>query len=102
MIIKSYKLMLNFYGIQLEDEHTGMVKRDSCNWKERYIFLNDSFHNYLRITRILNCLELTGLGHFKIHLIKHFINEIFLNGFIKNAKTSLIEFWIPTLRKNSE
>jgi c-di-AMP phosphodiesterase-like protein len=102
LIIKSYELMLNFYGMKLKNQETGEIQRDENLWKQRYEFLDDSFHNYLRITRILNCLELVGLGHFKIEWIQHFVVEIFQNQLLKNAKSSLIQFWIPTLRKNSE
>lgn len=38
-LLKSYKLMLDFYGIELCDEQTGEVKRAS-NWKDRFDNLN--------------------------------------------------------------
>jgi c-di-AMP phosphodiesterase-like protein len=101
LVIKSFELMLNFYGMELNQE-TGKIQRNEKLWKQRYEFLDDSFHNYLRITRILNCLELVGLGHLKIEWISLFVEEIFQNQLLKNAKSSLIQFWIPTLRKNSE
>lgn len=40
-LVKSYKLMLGFYGIELVDEGTGEVRRAN-NWEERYSNLNRS------------------------------------------------------------
>ena len=60
-IIKSYELMLDFYGMVLEDKKTGKISR-SKNFRPRYDNLNNCFHNYLRITRILKCLGEVGLG----------------------------------------
>jgi len=70
-IIKSYELMLDFYGMQLVDRKTGTVQRNPENWRNRYNHLNRSFHNYLRITRILKCLGEVGLEHFKVHFVLH-------------------------------
>lgn len=37
--LTSYKIMLDFYGIELLSEETGEVKR-AVNWKERFANLN--------------------------------------------------------------
>lgn len=38
-LLTSYKLMLDFYGIELLSEETGEVKR-AVNWRERFANLN--------------------------------------------------------------
>lgn len=38
-LLESYKLMLNFYGIRLQNENTGDVER-AANWRERFDNLN--------------------------------------------------------------
>lgn len=38
-LLKSYKIMLDFYGIELANEETGEVKR-AGNWEERFENLN--------------------------------------------------------------
>lgn len=38
-LLESYKLMLDFYGIELCNVETGEVKR-APNWKERFYNLN--------------------------------------------------------------
>ncbi|CCM04122.1 uncharacterized protein FIBRA_06283 [Fibroporia radiculosa] len=35
-VIRSYRLMLDFYGMRLEDDETGLIARCSQNYKERY------------------------------------------------------------------
>ncbi len=61
-LLKSFKLMLDFYGLRCDDAN-GLVKISksedfairSRNW------LTHGNHNYLRITRILTSLRLLGL-----------------------------------------
>lgn len=89
-IINNYELMLDFFGMILKDRKTGEIARNPKNWEERYRNLNVSYHNYLRITRILKCLGLTGFEHFKIEFLKHFIIEIFQNHKLENATESLV------------
>jgi len=100
--IKSYKLILDFYGMKLIDEKTGKINRNENNYKHRYYNLNNSFHNYLRITRILKSLGLVGFEHYKKPLIDHFVVEVFQNNELPNTMKSLVKFWIPTLRKESD
>ncbi|KAL9652839.1 hypothetical protein ABK040_010871 [Willaertia magna] len=97
--IKSYKLMLDFYGLVLEDELKGVVSRNPATYKDRYYHLNSSFHNYLRITRILKCMGVVLGEHYKVYLLNHFVVEMFKYNQLQNAKDSLIRYWLPTLRK---
>ena len=57
-VIKSYRLMLRFYGLQLADEKTGQVDRlaDEPLYTERMDNLNGSAHNWLRVSRIITSL----------------------------------------------
>jgi len=100
-IIKSYELMLDFYGMKLTDRTTGTLARGD-NWQSRYAHLNRSFHNYLRITRILKCLGEVGLEHFKIHFVQHVLKEIYENRELLNCYESCVKYWVPVLRKEEE
>lgn len=88
-LILSYRLMLEFYGMQLKDENTGAVGRGP-NWRERYDFLNSSMHNFLRITRILKCLGELGLDHYQAPFVQNIFTEIIqysnLTGLFRSAK----------------
>jgi len=100
-IITSYELMLDFYGMKLVDRKTGAIERGD-NWKSRYAHLNRSFHNYLRITRILKCLGEVGLEHFKIHFVKHVLKEIYENRELLNCHESCLKYWSVVLRSEDE
>ncbi|KAL0482469.1 hypothetical protein AKO1_013069 [Acrasis kona] len=101
-LLESYKLMLDFYGLVLEDESTGELSRNPITYKERYQHLNYSSHNYLRITRILKNLGMCGMEHYKLTFLRHFVLEVFKNKQLKNIERSLISFWMPTLRRREE
>lgn len=100
-LIKSYKLMLDFYGMQIKDAATGEVERIEPKWKARYAHLNSSFHNYLRITRILKSLGEFGYEHYKVAWLDFFIKEIYENQTLANCRKSLEEFWLMTIRDDA-
>jgi len=39
-LLRAYKMMLNFYGMELLDETTGDVGRCTENWETRFEHLN--------------------------------------------------------------
>jgi hypothetical protein len=92
-LIKSYELILDFFGMKLSDTKTGEVERNEKNYVDRYENLNTSSHNYLRITRILKCLGLCGLEHFKKLFLKHVLTEVFKNKELTNTIESLFKYW---------
>jgi hypothetical protein len=60
-LLRSFRVMLRFYGFELDTQKREVVKAvdfpgKAVNW----LFVDD--HNHLRITRILKCLNACGLG----------------------------------------
>lgn len=102
LVIQSYELMLDHYGLVLADVKSGLVKRNPETWRERLRELNRSHHNFLRITRILKCLGLMGLEHYKLPLLNHLILEIFEEETLVSATRSCLDYWVPTLRLKSD
>jgi hypothetical protein len=100
-LIRSYEMILDFFGIRMTDRSTGELER-APHWKHRYRNLNRMTHNYLRITRILKCLGELGFEHYKIHLVKHFLREIAINGQLKKLLRSCCHYWIEVLKNPSE
>mmetsp|Transcript_3809 Transcript_3809/g.5775 ORF Transcript_3809/g.5775 Transcript_3809/m.5775 type:complete len:227 (+) Transcript_3809:27-707(+) len=100
-LVKSYQMMLHFYGMQV-DISTGVVSRHEENWKERFLHLNSSFHNYLRITRILKCLGEMGLERLKAPFVSFVLTQIFEHGQLRGAARSALEFWLPVIRSDTE
>eukprot|EP01101_Sappina_pedata_P008312 TRINITY_DN4573_c0_g1_i2.p1 TRINITY_DN4573_c0_g1~~TRINITY_DN4573_c0_g1_i2.p1 ORF type:complete len:310 (-),score=82.31 TRINITY_DN4573_c0_g1_i2:23-838(-) len=100
-ILKSFEMMLDFYGMRMVDRETGVIER-SQNYIARYRHLNNSFHNYLRITRILKCLGEVGLERYKLPWLRHLVNEIFKEKVLTNCQTSCTRYWSQVLRDPEE
>lgn len=96
----AYKMMLEFFGIKLTDK-TGNVAR-AANWQERFQHLNESQHNYLRITRILKSLGELGYESFKSPLVKFILHEALVENTIPNIKQSALEYFVYTIRDRRE
>lgn len=96
----AYKMMLEFFGIKLVDK-TGNVAR-AVNWQERFQHLNESQHNYLRITRILKSLGELGYESFKSPLVKFILHEALVENTIPNIKQSALEYFVYTIRDRRE
>ncbi|KAL3977860.1 mitogen-activated protein kinase kinase kinase MLK4 [Sarotherodon galilaeus] len=92
-LLKSYKLMLDFYGIVLCDEKTGEVSR-AKHWEERFDNLNSHTHNNLRITRILKCLGNLGYPHYQAPLVHFFLEETLVNGQLPNIRDSVLSYFL--------
>ncbi|XP_035461749.1 opioid growth factor receptor-like protein 1 [Scophthalmus maximus] len=92
----AYSLMLDFYGIKLLDK-SGNVARAS-NWQERFQHLNESQHNYLRITRILKSLGELGYEAFKAPLVHLFLQESLCHNTLPNMQHSVLEYYVYTIR----
>ncbi|XP_019941939.2 opioid growth factor receptor-like [Paralichthys olivaceus] len=92
-LLKSYELMLDFYGIELCDKNTGKVKRAS-NWKDRFQNLNNHTHNNLRITRILKCLGTLGFPHYQAPLVHFFLRETLVHGELPQVKDSVLNYFV--------
>ncbi|XP_058229063.1 opioid growth factor receptor-like protein 1 [Hemibagrus wyckioides] len=92
-LLTSYKLMLDFYGIELISEETGEVKR-AVNWKERFANLNRNSHNNHRITRILKSMGLMGFPHYQAPLVQFFLVETLVTGTLPQVKQSALDYFI--------
>ncbi|KAH3743236.1 opioid growth factor receptor region [Pelomyxa schiedti] len=93
-IIKSYRMMLHFYGMELLDERTGEVGRhpDPIISKWQLQNLNCSGHNYLRISRIITSLGELGFMSYRKPLVDHLAAEMEA-GLLPNCRQSLEDFW---------
>lgn len=92
-LLKSYKLMLDFYGIELSDEKTGEVRR-ACNWRDRFNNLNRQTHNNLRITRILKCLGTLGYRHYQAPLVHFFLKETLVHRELPQVRDSVLHYFV--------
>lgn len=95
-VIKSYKMMLAFYGFELADERTGRVERvaDERKFRERTDNFNKYFHNSLRISRILISLGQVGFQRYKMPFFERLQAEV-EGGTLASAADSCRDFWKP-------
>ncbi|KAK1799557.1 hypothetical protein P4O66_000438 [Electrophorus voltai] len=100
-LLKSYKLMLDFYGIKLVDEESGEVTRAE-NWEKQFENLNRNSHNNLRITRILKCLGILGFQHYQAPLVKFFLQETLVNRTLSRVKTSALDYFMFAVLDKSD
>ncbi|MCI4390049.1 hypothetical protein PGIGA_G00118090 [Pangasianodon gigas] len=100
-LLTSYKLMLDFYGIELVSEETGEVQR-AVNWRERFANLNRNTHNNLRITRILKCLGLLGFRHYQAPLVHFFLEETLVKDTLPRVKHSVLDYFLFAVLDKSE
>lgn len=94
--VAAYSMMLDFYGVKLLDKN-GNVTRAS-NWEQRFQHLNESQHNYLRITRILKSLGELGYESFKAPLVRLFLEESLIHRTLPNMQHSVLEYYVYTIR----
>jgi hypothetical protein len=57
-LMKSFQMMLKYYGFAFSNDNKSIVKASDFEARSGWIY--PSNHNYLRISRILNCLMLLG------------------------------------------
>ncbi|XP_078595126.1 uncharacterized protein LOC144872638 [Branchiostoma floridae x Branchiostoma japonicum] len=100
-ILKSYELMLDFYGMKLKNKMTGEIVR-SDNWEERLSHLNNSYHNYLRITRMLKCLGEFGYEHLKAPFIHFVLQEALVEKTLSNTIESCLDYWLHTIVRKED
>ncbi|TRY83073.1 hypothetical protein DNTS_013535 [Danionella cerebrum] len=98
--LQAYTIMLDFFGIKLLDKN-GNVGR-AANWQDRFQHLNESQHNYLRITRILKSLGELGFESFKLPLVRLLLEEALVEGTIPNMRHSALEYFVYTLRQHAQ
>lgn len=121
-IVKSYTLMLDFYGMQLLSHETGLIDR-SGNYASRYqnllreqsslthsivdltCFLKPGrSHNWLRISRILKCLSELGLERLNAGFLLHVLNEQSESNQLNSSaiQESMDRWWANCIRNKEE
>ncbi|KAH9841805.1 opioid growth factor receptor conserved region-domain-containing protein [Rhodofomes roseus] len=103
-VLRSYRLMLDFYGMRLEDSETGLLARSDKNWKDRFRNLTRSSHNYLRISRILKCLSMLGLERLNAGFLLFVLAEQSEHGELNTAgiRSSMDRWWANCVRNEEE
>ncbi|KAI0338989.1 hypothetical protein BDW22DRAFT_1432191 [Trametopsis cervina] len=105
-VLESYRVMLDFYGMQLQSDETGLLARSEPERKymERYRNLVRSSHNNLRISRILKSLSEFGLERLNAGFLLHVLNEQSENDELntETIRVSMDRWWANCIRNVEE
>ncbi|KZT63783.1 hypothetical protein DAEQUDRAFT_679744 [Daedalea quercina L-15889] len=103
-VLRSYRLILDFYGMRLEDSETGLLARSDKSYKDRYRNLTRSSHNYLRISRILKCLSILGLERLNAGFLLFVLTEQSEHGELNtpSIRSSMDRWWANCVRNDQE
>ncbi|KAI8783848.1 reticulocyte-binding protein 2 a isoform X3, partial [Biomphalaria glabrata] len=100
-VLKSYKMMLGFYGMKLVDEERGTIQR-AGNYRECFENLTYRTHNYLRITRILKSLGELGYEHLKKPFLEFVLHEALVEKTLAPTLSSCENYWIGTIKNDAD
>jgi hypothetical protein len=100
--VRSYKLMLNFFGMKLEDDLTGKVVRDEAIWQPRYCHMNTITNNSNKISRILKSMGQLGFERYQKSFVEHLREEIEEHGLLGNLRDPLKNYWMVYLKVGND
>jgi len=99
----SFKLMLDFYGMDLDEDNPLLISRhqDLRVCGQRYLNLMSSCHNYLRITRILKSLCELGQDDYVPSFLLFVLAEQSQYETLdtEEIKSSMDHYWVYCMRK---
>jgi len=101
-VVKSYKLMLNYFGMKLENDLTGQVTREPEVWQARYCQINTRTNNNIKITRMLKSLGQLGFERYQKMFVQHLKIEIEDNGLLKNCRDNYKNYWSTYLKLSDD
>eukprot|EP01130_Rhizamoeba_saxonica_P007466 TRINITY_DN3021_c0_g1_i2.p1 TRINITY_DN3021_c0_g1~~TRINITY_DN3021_c0_g1_i2.p1 ORF type:complete len:216 (-),score=34.42 TRINITY_DN3021_c0_g1_i2:19-666(-) len=96
-IVKSYELMLKFFGIHLADIRTGRLQK-TTSYRTRYKVLNDSNDYHPVVTRMLKSIGEYGLEDYQYCFIMHLMREVFTTKELKSCANVLETSWLETYK----
>jgi len=97
-LVRSYKLMLNFFGMKLANDLTGEVTREQDIWQARYCQINGRTNNNIKITRMLKSLGQLGFERYQKRFVEHLKTEIEEHGLLKNCRDNFKNYWSTYLK----
>jgi len=101
-VVKSYKLMLNYFGMKLVNDVTGEIGRDPQIWEARYCRTNTCTNNNLKITRMIKSLGQLGFERYQKKFVEHLKVEIEEHCLLKNCRDSYKNYWKNSLKLADE
>lgn len=95
-VLRSFQLYMDFAGYAVDPATTAFTR--TPEFAPRMANINTRSHNYLRITRIIKCLQELGLEKFVGPMLTTFLEDAFVNKSLRDAADSIVNYWIPVVR----
>ncbi|XP_052238117.1 opioid growth factor receptor-like protein 1 isoform X2 [Dreissena polymorpha] len=95
-VVRSYRLMLDFYGLALANETSGQLTRAS-HWRDRFFHLKRSSREHSRLTRIIKSLGELGFTFYQAPLVLHLLHETLETKELAGISPSCIHHWIRAI-----
>ena len=101
-VLRAYRLIVDFWGFELVDVESGAL-RCSVGCEARFANLNTPFnHNFMRISRVLNCLNATGWNHYVGPMLRALYVETYETGRLECCSQSFGSHWVRQLGEGWE
>lgn len=99
---RAYELIIDFWGFELVDIDTGELQcSEGC--AARFANLNTAFnHNFLRISRVLNCLNATGWKCYVRPMLRGLYVETYETRRLACCAQSFASHWVQQLGEGWE
>jgi hypothetical protein len=100
-VVKSYKLMLNFFGMKLEDDISGKVAREEGLWQGRYCQMNTVTATTNKISRMLKSLYQLGFERYQKKFVEFIGEEMEEHGLLGNLKDFYHKTWKAYIKSSN-
>ncbi|KAL4225056.1 Opioid growth factor receptor-like protein 1 [Mactra antiquata] len=98
-VFQSFEMMLDFYGMAIVN---GEFCRNKINWEARYTHLNESFHNQMRITRIIRCLGEVGYEKLQTKWLSFIMKEAMVSKKLYKLGGNCMEYFIDAIKEDTD
>ncbi|KAL4225057.1 Opioid growth factor receptor-like protein 1 [Mactra antiquata] len=98
-VFQSFEMMLDFYGMAIVN---GEFCRNETNWEARYTHLNESFHNRMRITRIIRCLGEVGYEKLQTKWLSFIMKEAMVSKKLYKLGGNSMEYFIDAIKEDTD
>lgn len=96
-IRRGFLLITDFYGFQMNDDD-GTLRPNPRTWQSRFENLNTpGNHNFMRISRIINCLNNTGWEMYSKPFLAALYHEAFVTRALNCCCDSFARYWMQLL-----
>jgi hypothetical protein len=97
-IRQSFLLITDFYGFEMVNDTTGELQPNEGQCESRFRNLNTpGNHNFMRISRIVNCLNETGWSAYSEPFLRALYTQAFVTHALHCCCDSFARFWMQLL-----